>query len=56
MTVWAPSVRQAVTNKVADPYSLALTADAERSLVVDLGDTSSSPPAGRRTPSRRPCR
>ncbi|MET8830987.1 pullulanase-type alpha-1,6-glucosidase [Streptomyces sp. NPDC004610] len=41
--VWAPSVRQVVTNKVTDPYSLALTADSERSLVVDLGDRSLQP-------------
>ncbi|MGW0584418.1 pullulanase-associated domain-containing protein, partial [Streptomyces sp. NPDC002920] len=32
--VWAPSVRKVVTNKVTDPYSVALTADSERSLVV----------------------
>ncbi|MFI1535700.1 pullulanase-type alpha-1,6-glucosidase [Streptomyces anandii] len=36
--VWAPSVRQVVTNKVTDPYSVALTANSERSLVVDLDD------------------
>ncbi|MGW0862712.1 pullulanase-type alpha-1,6-glucosidase [Streptomyces sp. NPDC002611] len=41
--VWAPSVREVVTNKVTDPYSLALTADSERSLVVDLGDGSLAP-------------
>ncbi|MBZ9643930.1 pullulanase-type alpha-1,6-glucosidase, partial [Streptomyces sp. PSKA30] len=41
--VWAPSVREVVTNKVTDPYSLALTADSERSLVVDLGDKSLAP-------------
>ncbi|MGW3724713.1 pullulanase-type alpha-1,6-glucosidase [Streptomyces sp. NPDC000851] len=41
--VWAPSVREVVTNKVTDPYSLALTADSERSLVVDLGDRSLAP-------------
>ncbi|TRO69167.1 pullulanase-type alpha-1,6-glucosidase [Streptomyces sp. IB201691-2A2] len=35
--VWAPSVREVVTNKVTDPYSVALTANSERSLVVDLG-------------------
>ncbi len=39
--VWAPTVRKVVTNKVTDPYSLALTADSERSLVVDLKDRSS---------------
>ncbi|MFJ9538210.1 pullulanase-type alpha-1,6-glucosidase [Streptomyces sp. NPDC101225] len=41
--VWAPSVRKIVTNKVTDPYSLALTADSERSLVVDLHDRSLAP-------------
>ncbi|MEV6960416.1 pullulanase-type alpha-1,6-glucosidase [Streptomyces sp. NPDC051207] len=41
--VWAPSVREVVTNKVTDPYSLALTADSERSLVVDLRDRALAP-------------
>ncbi|MER5906817.1 pullulanase-type alpha-1,6-glucosidase [Streptomyces mirabilis] len=41
--VWAPTVRKVVTNKVTDPYSLALTTDSERSLVVDLKDRSLSP-------------
>ncbi|MER5661828.1 pullulanase-type alpha-1,6-glucosidase [Streptomyces mirabilis] len=41
--VWAPTVRKVVTNKVTDPYSLALTADSERSLVVDLKDRSLAP-------------
>ncbi|MEV0224235.1 pullulanase-type alpha-1,6-glucosidase [Streptomyces sp. NPDC050704] len=41
--VWAPSVREVVTNKVTDPYSVALTADSERSLVVDLRDKSLAP-------------
>lgn len=43
VTVWAPSVQKLVTNKVTDPYSVALTADSERSLVVDLGDRSLAP-------------
>ncbi|OIJ98019.1 pullulanase-type alpha-1,6-glucosidase [Streptomyces colonosanans] len=43
VTVWAPSVRKIVTNKVTDPYSLALTAGSERSLVVDLKDKSLAP-------------
>ncbi|MYS50350.1 DUF3372 domain-containing protein, partial [Streptomyces sp. SID6013] len=30
VTVWAPSVQKVVTNKVTDPYSLALTTDSER--------------------------
>jgi pullulanase-type alpha-1,6-glucosidase len=41
--VWAPSVRKVVSNKVTDPYSLALTANSERSLVVDLDDRSLAP-------------
>ncbi|MEU6241197.1 pullulanase-type alpha-1,6-glucosidase [Streptomyces sp. NPDC047024] len=43
VTVWAPSVRKIVTNKVTDPYSVALTANSERSLVVDLADRSLAP-------------
>ncbi|MFF1295216.1 MULTISPECIES: pullulanase-type alpha-1,6-glucosidase [unclassified Streptomyces] len=41
--VWAPSVRKVVTNKVTDPYSVALTANSERSLVIDLDDKSLAP-------------
>jgi pullulanase-type alpha-1,6-glucosidase len=41
--VWAPGVGEVVTNKVTDPYSVALTADSERSLVVDLDDESLAP-------------
>jgi len=41
--VWAPTVRKVVTNKVTDPYSVALTANSERSLVVDLDDRSLAP-------------
>ncbi|UIX35181.1 pullulanase-type alpha-1,6-glucosidase [Streptomyces sp. GQFP] len=41
--VWAPSVSAIVTNEVTDPYSVALTADSERSLVVDLDDKSLAP-------------
>lgn len=41
--VWAPSVRKVVTNKVTDPYSVALTTDSERSLVVDLADKDLAP-------------
>jgi pullulanase-type alpha-1,6-glucosidase len=41
--VWAPTVRKTVTNKVTDPYSVALTADSDRSLVVDLNDRSLAP-------------
>lgn len=41
--VWAPSVRKIVTNRVTDPYALALTADSARGLVVDLADTALAP-------------
>lgn len=41
--VWAPSARKVVTNKVTDPYALALTADSKRSLVVDLDDKALKP-------------
>ncbi|MFJ4694352.1 alpha-amylase family glycosyl hydrolase, partial [Streptomyces sp. NPDC088766] len=56
VTVWAPSVRQIVTNKVTDPYSVALTANSARSLVVDLKDKSLTPPgwSGLRKPKAVP--
>ncbi|MFM9613316.1 DUF3372 domain-containing protein [Streptomyces sp. V2] len=41
--VWAPTVRRIVTNHVTDPYSLALTANSERSLIADLDDKSLAP-------------
>ncbi|MFE9770348.1 pullulanase-type alpha-1,6-glucosidase [Streptomyces sp. NPDC005931] len=41
--VWAPTAREIVTNKVTDPYSVALTTDSERSLVVDLRDRALAP-------------
>ncbi|MFJ4562952.1 pullulanase-type alpha-1,6-glucosidase [Streptomyces caelestis] len=41
--VWAPSVRKVVTNEVTDPYAVALTADSERSIVVDLDDKALKP-------------
>ncbi|WP_405556184.1 pullulanase-type alpha-1,6-glucosidase [Streptomyces sp. NBC_01171] len=41
--VWAPGVGKIVTNSVTDPYSVALTADSQRSLVVDLADRSLAP-------------
>ncbi|GHH30910.1 1,4-alpha-glucan branching enzyme [Streptomyces lanatus] len=41
--VWAPSVGKVVTNKVTDPYSVALTANSERSLAVDLDDRGLAP-------------
>ncbi|MFF5674985.1 pullulanase-type alpha-1,6-glucosidase [Streptomyces hygroscopicus] len=41
--VWAPSVGKVVTNKVTDPYSVALTANSARSLVADLADPALAP-------------
>ncbi|WP_329133617.1 pullulanase-type alpha-1,6-glucosidase [Streptomyces sp. NBC_00670] len=50
--VWAPSAGEpgkpgesgkVVTNKVTDPYSVALTTDSARSLVVDLADRRLAP-------------
>ncbi|WP_229698084.1 pullulanase-type alpha-1,6-glucosidase [Wenjunlia tyrosinilytica] len=43
VTVWAPAAHKVVTNKVTDPYSVALTADSARSLVVDLDDPGLAP-------------
>ncbi|TJZ55465.1 pullulanase-type alpha-1,6-glucosidase [Streptomyces piniterrae] len=43
VTVWAPSIRKTVTNKVTDPYSTALTANSGRSLLVDLADPKLAP-------------
>ncbi|MFJ2826307.1 pullulanase-type alpha-1,6-glucosidase [Streptomyces sp. NPDC087263] len=43
--VWAPSVQKVVSNTVTDPYSVALTADSQQSLVVDL-DAKSLAPSG----------
>ncbi|MFF3643242.1 pullulanase-type alpha-1,6-glucosidase [Streptomyces sp. NPDC002564] len=44
VTVWAPSVREVVTNQVTDPYSTGLTVDSERSVAVDLRDPALAPP------------
>ncbi|MFE6827744.1 pullulanase-type alpha-1,6-glucosidase [Streptomyces sp. NPDC057690] len=43
VTVWAPGVGKVVTNKVTDPYSVALTTDSGRSLLVDLDDKALAP-------------
>ncbi|MFJ3230153.1 pullulanase-type alpha-1,6-glucosidase [Streptomyces sp. NPDC086787] len=56
--VWAPSVRKIVTNEVTDPYAVALTANSERALVVDLNDKALAPGgwAGLRKPRAVPLR
>ena len=41
--VFAPSAGEVVTNRVTDPYSLALTTDSTRSLLVDLDDPALTP-------------
>ncbi|WP_244943177.1 pullulanase-type alpha-1,6-glucosidase, partial [Streptomyces inhibens] len=58
VTVWAPTVRRTVTNKVTDPYSTALTADSTHSLVIDLDDPALAPKgwAGLRKPAAVPLR
>ena len=44
--VYAPSVDAVVTNVVTDPYSLALTTNSARSVLVDLDDRRSRRRAG----------
>ncbi|MGW7430943.1 pullulanase-type alpha-1,6-glucosidase [Streptomyces sp. NPDC054861] len=58
VTVWAPSVRQIVTNKVTDPYATGLTTDSTHSLVVDLADPKLAPRgwSGLRKPAAVPLR
>ncbi|WP_336446401.1 pullulanase-type alpha-1,6-glucosidase [Mangrovactinospora gilvigrisea] len=58
VTVWAPSTRAMVTNRVTDPYSLGLTADSARSLLIDLDDPALQPPGwhGLRKPAAVPLR
>lgn len=41
--VYVPSTGAVETNVATDPYSLALTADSERSLIVDLDDPELAP-------------
>ncbi len=38
VTVFAPCVNKVVTNLVTDPYSVGLTVDSEKSVMVDLAD------------------
>ena len=51
VTVWAPSTQAVETNQVTDPYSVALTTNSTRSVVVDLADPSLAPQQWRTTPS-----
>ncbi|MGH3881099.1 MAG: pullulanase-type alpha-1,6-glucosidase [Actinophytocola sp.] len=43
VTVYVPALDEVVTNVVTDPYSLGLTTNAERSVLVDLDDRSLKP-------------
>ena len=45
--VYAPRADAVVTNDVTDPYSLALTLNSRRSVLVDLGDPALAPPGWR---------
>lgn len=58
VTVWAPTVGKVVTNKVTDPYAVALTTDSRRSLAVDLADRRLAPPgwSGLKKPDAVPLR
>ncbi len=42
--VWAPSTAAVEVNQVTDPYSLSLSADSQRSQIVDLDDSTLKPP------------
>lgn len=43
VVVYAPATRAIETNRVTDPYSVALTVNSERSVAVDLDDKSWKP-------------
>jgi pullulanase-type alpha-1,6-glucosidase len=43
VTVYVPAQDEVVTNVVTDPYSLALTTNSQRSIVVDLQDPALKP-------------
>jgi pullulanase-type alpha-1,6-glucosidase len=45
--VYAPRADAVVTNDVTDPYSLALTLNSKRSVLVDLDDPALAPPGWR---------
>ncbi len=45
--VWAPAVQKRVANQVTDPYSVSLSANGERSQIVDLDDPELMPPGWR---------
>lgn len=43
VTVWAPSAKKVVTNRVTDPYSTGLTTGSTHSVAVDLADPAFRP-------------
>ncbi|ROS75350.1 pullulanase-type alpha-1,6-glucosidase [Cellulomonas sp. PhB143] len=49
--VYAPTVDAVVTNRVTDPYSVALTTNATRSVLVDLSAPATRPAQWSSTPS-----
>ncbi|MFL6027638.1 MAG: alpha-amylase family glycosyl hydrolase, partial [Friedmanniella sp.] len=49
--VFVPSTGRVETNRVTDPYSVALTLNSTRSVAVDLADRSFRPVLWRKTPS-----
>ncbi len=51
VTVYAPSTGAVETNRVTDPYSVALTLNSTRSVAVDLSDPALAPRQWSRSPS-----
>ena len=51
VTVFAPSFGRIVTNRVTDPYSVALTINSTHTVLVDLDDDTWRPPVWSGTPS-----
>ncbi len=53
VTVFAPSFLRVVTNRVSDPYSVALTVNSTHSVLVDLDDADLRPAQWETTPAPR---
>lgn len=51
VTLFAPSFGRVVTNRVTDPYSIALTVNSTHSVLADLDDQQWRPPVWEATPS-----
>ncbi|WP_367650081.1 pullulanase-type alpha-1,6-glucosidase [Nocardioides sp. zg-1230] len=49
VTVYSPAAGKVVTNRVTDPWSVALTTNSEQSVVVDLADPALAPAGWSRT-------